>query len=288
MISRFRNRLSQGRTSLLMTCLALASVVLLTGASKSRPITKPKFDPTAEVVSLFDGIEQKTVEAKYIAKNSKGGNLLITNTTDSPLTIEMPKAFAAVQVLKQVGGGGGGNDGGGNVGGGGGQSVGGGAGGGGGGLGGGGGGGGFFSVPAEKTAKIKIKTVCLEHGKAEPRPKMTYEIMPLEKYTSNTALQELLKGYGSSRKKINHSAVQAAAWHLTDDMSWRELAAKKIDHLGRPDEPYFKIQELRFAQSLVTRAVTVAREEEEKNKDKNESKDEKRPSKVRSFSKVDS
>ena len=115
MILRIRTSPSQGRTSLLMTCLALASVVLLTGASKSRPITKPKLDPTAEVVSLFDGIEQQTVEVKYIAKNSKGGNLLITNKTDSPLTIEMPKAFAAVHVLKQVGGG---NFGGGGIGGG--------------------------------------------------------------------------------------------------------------------------------------------------------------------------
>ena len=47
--------------------------------------------------------------------------ILVTNTTDEPVTVELPEAFVAVQVLKQFGGGGmgGGGMGGGGMGGGG-------------------------------------------------------------------------------------------------------------------------------------------------------------------------
>ena len=140
MMSRFRCKPFRGRTVLLTTCLSIAGVVTLCGASKSRAITKLSVDPTADVVPLFDGIDQKSLEVSYIPKDSKGGSLFITNTSDKPLTIQMPKAFAAVHVMKQIGGVGGiiraaaaarlGGQGGG-----GGQSV-----GGGGGFGGGGGG----------------------------------------------------------------------------------------------------------------------------------------------------
>ena len=53
----------------------------------------------------------------------------------------------------------------------------------------GGGGGGFFSIPPEKTVQVPLTTVCLEHGKAEPRTKMTYKLVKLEEYTSDPALQ---------------------------------------------------------------------------------------------------
>jgi len=271
-----------------MACLSLVSVTLLTGASNSRPITKPKFDPTAEIVGLFDGIEDKSLEANYIPKSSEGGNLLITNKTDKPLTVKMPKAFAAVHVLKQGenlgatgGGGGGGQSVGGGGGGFGGAGLGGGGGFGGGGLGVGGGGVGFFSVPAEKTAKLKIKTVCLEHGKPEPRPKMDYKIVPLEEYTGDVRLQAFLEEFATSRRPVNQGAAQAAAWNLANDMSWKDLANKKYKRIGRPDDPYFSIRQLRAAQSLVNNAVAEAKLREE-NKD-----EERKEKNVRSFSKVD-
>ena len=51
----------------------------------------------------------------------------------------------------------------------------------GGGMGGMGGmGGGMFNVPPEQTGKIKVPTVCLEHGKAEPHAKIPYEIKPID------------------------------------------------------------------------------------------------------------
>ncbi len=289
MTSHFCTQPSRGRTVLLMSCFSLTALILLTGAAKSRPITKLKYDPNAEVVSLFDGIEQKSLEVNFIAKDSKEGNLFIKNTTDSPLTVDMPKAFAAVHVLKQIGGPGGGgglnnnnNFGGG---GGGGQALGGGIGGGGFGGGGfgGGGGGGFFSVPPEKTARIKIKSVCLEHGKKEPRAKMTYQIKPLEEFTSNVALQELVKGYASSKKKMDFQSVQAAVWHLSNEMSWKDLAQKKYDRIGRPDAPYFTARQLQAAQALVSTAVAKAKELEEENAD-GDKKAPKRTKNVRTFS----
>ena len=51
---------------------------------------------------------------------------------------------------------------------------------GGGGMGG-GGGGGFFNIPAEKVGQFKVQTVCLEHGKKDPRPAIPYEIKPIER-----------------------------------------------------------------------------------------------------------
>ncbi|MCH7734576.1 MAG: hypothetical protein IH961_05110 [Chloroflexi bacterium] len=79
-----------------------------------RPITKPKFDPNAKRVELFDGMKQGQFVVKVIAKNAKQGHVLIENTTDKPLTVQLPKSFVAVHVLKQYGGEGGGGQGGGN------------------------------------------------------------------------------------------------------------------------------------------------------------------------------
>ena len=39
------------------------------------------------------------------------------------------------------------------------------------------GGGGFMSVAPEQVSKLKVTTVCLEHGKPDPNPKMAYKIV---------------------------------------------------------------------------------------------------------------
>jgi hypothetical protein len=55
--------------------------------------------------------------------------------------------------------------------------------------------------------------------------------------------------------------AQAAAWHITDGISWQVLAAKVIDHAGgTPDEPYFQQAELAAAVRLVQYAEQVAAE----------------------------
>ncbi len=268
------------------TLLVAASMTFaFSAAAKNRPIKKLSYDPSAATIELFEGIEQGSLEATMIPKDSMGGNVFIENKTDKPLTVKFPKAVAAQQVLKQGFGGGAGGGGRGGAGGGrgggaggmgggmGGQQMGGGMGGMGGGMGGMGGGmmggmggmgggmgGGFFSIPPEKTVQVPITTVCLNHGKAEPRPKMTYKLIKLEEYTKDPVLQELLAMIGSGKLDDNKQAAQAAAWNLTDKMSWEKLAAKEIDRIVGENDPYFSQGELLAARELVIQAQARARE----------------------------
>lgn len=276
------------RAGALGLCAAVAITASLTAATKQRPIKKLSYDPAAASVDLFDGIEQGSIEATLIPKNSLEGNVFIENKTKKPLTVKFPKAVAAAQVLKQgfggggmggMGGGAGGGRGGQQGGGmGGGQGMGGGMGGMGGGMGGMGGGGmggmgggmmggmggGFFSVPPEKTVQFPITTVCLNHGKAEPKPKMTYRLVKLEEYTSDPVLQELLEAVGTGNYDNNKQAAQAATWFLTDKMSWDKLADKKIERVGgAEDDPYFSQDDLMAARQIVSQAQGKARKREE-------------------------
>ena len=240
-------------------------------AAANSPVKTPVkvADKTAKKtpVPLFDAIKSGDIEVKYIAKNSREGRLLVKNTTDQPLTVKLPDAFAAVPVLaqqaQQAGGGGIGNrstrssntsknnqqN----------QGVGGG-GSGLGGIGGGGGGnggiGGAFDVAPEKVAKINVRTVCLEHGKKEPSANVPYEIRPIESFTSDPSVQELCKMVGSGQ--INQRTAQAAAWHLANHMTWDQLANKKIHHLIGGNQSYFSAAEIQFAMRIADHAEKLA------------------------------
>jgi hypothetical protein len=226
------------------------SLVAVFGMSVACYGAKPEADkPAGEQVDLFAAMESGDIEVKLICKDSTTGNVLITNKTKKPLSIKLPDAFAGVPVAAQFGcpggpggcpgGGGGGGFGGG--GGGGNQGVGGGGGGFGGGGGGGfggGGGGGFFNVAPEKVGKIKVVTVCLEHGKDEPNPRIAYTLKPIETFTDNQKVIELVKMV--ARDEIDQHSAQAAAWHLANGMTWQELAQKVgKKHLDGSTEPYF-------------------------------------------------
>jgi hypothetical protein len=244
----------------------LAAVALLAGstvlAAGKPAITKPKFDPDAPVIGLFKGMEEKKLEVKLIQKNSKTGNLLIENKTKETLTVAMPDAFVGVHVLNQLGLGGGGQQGGGQQGGG--QSTGGGQ-QGGGQQGGGqqGGGQGFFSIPPEKLVRLPISTVCLEHGKPEPMSRMEYKVVPVEEFSTDPVLRQLLRAVAIGRVRKN--VAQAAAWHLSSGKSWRELAGMRYKRAGNlPGPPTFSAAELRQADSLVVAARAKAKEAEEK------------------------
>ncbi len=251
------------RSGALTLCAALAMTLSLTAAVK-RPIKKPTFDPAAREVEFFAGIEEGTLESTVIMKGPFEGNVFLANKGSQPITVKLPKAVAAVQVLKQgfggaAGGGGvGGQQAGGQTGGA--QTGGGGFGGGGGGMMG-GGGGGMFSIPPEKVVQVPLTTVCMDHGKPDPRPKMTYKLVPIEDYTSDPVLRELVAMVGTG--KLDQSAAQAAVWHLTNNMSWEELAAKQILHVGGvPPEKYFSSSQLAGAQQIVASAQGRVRERE--------------------------
>jgi hypothetical protein len=207
-------------------------------------------------VDLFDAMKSGDVEVKYIAKNSREGQLLVGNNTGQPLTVKLPDAFAAVPVLAQAAAAGGGNrnrSGGNNNQN---QSVGGGGGLGGGGNRGGVGGGGAFNIAAEQAAEFNVDTVCLEHGKKEPNAHVPYEVRPIETFTSDANVQELCKMVGAGN--IDQRAAQAAAWHLANHMTWEQLIGKKIHHLLGGDEVYFTEAEIRTAMQLTDRAMKAA------------------------------
>ena len=220
-----------------------------------------KVDNSLDHIDVFEGIEKGVLDVKMIPKDAMGGNMLIENKGDKPLNVDFPGAFIGKQVLKQFGGqqgGGGGGFGGGGQGGGqggGGQQQGGGCGGGGQQ---GGGGGGFFSVPADKVVRVAYRSVCLEHGKPEPSSRMTYRIGKVEEFSDNPVLEETLKLVASGQ--LDPQAGQAATWHITDKMSWEQLTAKSIPHIGRPATPYFSAETLLRAQNIHVAAVARAKE----------------------------
>jgi hypothetical protein len=107
---------------------------------------------------------------------------------------------------------------------------------------------------------LHARGVCLEHGKEEPRPSVKYEIKPVEAFSKDPALYEMLKLFGD--KKINQRVAQVAAWHIASKMSWEQLAAKQLKRIGQEPQPYFSQQELRAAMQLVEAAKTIAAEKE--------------------------
>ncbi|HLJ09627.1 MAG TPA: hypothetical protein VKU82_00485 [Planctomycetaceae bacterium] len=277
----------RARTHFSAICL---SVCLLTAsfAATKQPIKKLKHDPNVPSVDLFEAIEKGTVETTVIAKSANDANLFITNKSQAAVSVKMPPAVVAVQVLKQFSPPGGqsglGNSGqqGGNTGMGQAQSIGGGSqnsmgnnssngsmsgiGNGFSNIGSGIGnnaGTGFFSVPPQKTVQVPLKTVCLSHGKPDPRPRMKYQLVKLEDFSDDPVLHETLKLYASG--EIEVQSAQAAVWHLTDNMSWKDLRAKQIERLGGLDPlPYFSQGDVDAAERLIAKAREMAKDKSRK------------------------
>lgn len=247
----------------------------------SKPSKKDRVE-----VEWFEAMENGTIEVKVTPKDATGGVITVKNKTDKPLRIKAPEAFAAVPAAQMgmggMGGGGMGGMGGGGMGGmgggmggggmgGGGQGMGGGMGGGGmggggmggmggggmGGMGGGGmggmGGGGMFNVGAGKTTRIKFVSVCLEHGKPDPEPRMKYTMIPLESFTKKREVQETVKML--VRGELSQNTAQAVAWHYTDGLSWEELTNKvKAQHLNGTVDMFFSPEEIHIARGSAVEA----------------------------------
>jgi hypothetical protein len=117
--------------------------------------------------------------------------------------------------------------------------------------------GGMMRVEAEKVHKLKVPTVCLEHGKPDPTPRMKYKLVRIEQVNADPRVRELCKllGYG----KIPQNTAQAAAWHLANGLSWQELAAmdRFVSQFGG-GEKWFSPYELQNALGLVNIATQNA------------------------------
>jgi hypothetical protein len=260
--------------------LALAlAVALIAPLALATERAEKNSKPAPETVEMFSAIEEGKIGVTLIPKDSTLCRVLIENKTDKPLSVKLPEAFAGVPVLAQVGGfggqggfGGGGLGGGGRGGWGGGQqSFGGGWGGGMGGMGGMGMGGmgmggGFFNVPPEAVAKLKVTTVCLEHGKREPRPRpgLKHEIKPIEEHTDRVEVHETVRMLG--RGMMPQRVAQAAVWHLENDMSWQELASKQLRFANGARAPYFSPQEIQAAMQVASAATQLAQKRQSNSK----------------------
>ena len=237
-------------------------------------------DAVSETVEMFSAMETGQIDVKLIPRDATRCRVLITNKTDKPLTVQLPDAFAGVPVLAQFGGdvgamaggamGGGGGGGGrsGSSGSGGSQGFGGGMGGMGGGMMGGMGGMGgmgMMNIAPEKVGKLQVVTVCLEHGKKDPRPQIDYVIKPIDQFTNKTQVHELCRMLGNG--VVSQRAAQVAAWHLNNNMSWQELAAKYVKR-GPIIQPYFSRMEIRAGMQAVSVAARLNERRQAEKEDK--------------------
>lgn len=210
-------------------------------------------------VGMFEAMKAGHVEVQYIPLDeSRQAKLLFKNKTKEPLSLKLPANFGAAPIAAQIGGlGGGGLNGNNNNNNNQNQQIGGGIGGGGGQFGGGGQQGGLFNIAPEKVGELVVPTVCLEHGKAEPSKYVTYEVKPLEECTTKPGVAEaialLVEG------KTNQKVAQAAVWHLANGLTWEQLAAKKVNRVGRADTPYYEAAELNAAVELTKHVEKLAK-----------------------------
>jgi hypothetical protein len=272
---RFASRLFRP----LLACSLSLSLLCLVGAGTGS-IKKLTLDPDAPVVELFDGMEHGQLDVRMAAMNPHEGKVFITNRTDKPLTVAIPKAVVGVHVLPQIvnnaGNGVFGNNGNNNQANNGAtgqaQGVGGvlGAIGNGNGNGNGNGfpnapggmqnnfpGNGFFSIPPEKTVQLSLRSVCLNHGHPEPNAGMKYRLTRIESYTTDPVLQQLLEDYSP---RTNKDVQQAAAWHLANGLSWKQLANLTEQRIPGVAVPLFTRTQLDLARELVDRAQKNAAE----------------------------
>lgn len=244
----------------------LPAVVLLPAAliaaERPKESLPPKGAPKGAAVDIFSAIEAGQVEARLITKDSSQCRLMVTNKTDKPLSVRLPEAFAGVPILAQLpnnfnnnnfnnnrrnapqGVGIGnpffnlpnqgnlnrnnnfnrGNN--------------------------------FFNILPEKVGQWKLSSVCLDHGKPEPRPLMKYEIQPLAEYTQKPGVAQVCAMLG--RGEISQRTAQLAAWHLNNDMSWEKLAGMRRK-LALGTEPTYSRRELDAGKEAAEKAVESAK-----------------------------
>lgn len=240
-------------------CWSVGSAVallLLTATVLAEPGKSGDSSSNAPGVDMFGAIERGDIAVQLIFKDSTQCRVRIENKTDKPLSVKLPDAFAGVPVLAQRAGASatGRSSGTSNKSGGGQQSM-------GGGMGGGGmmgGGMGMFNVAPEKVGQLDVPVVCLEHGKHDPRPNIPYEIKPIDSVSTKAGVRELCEMLSTG--KVDQRAAQAAAWHLNNNMTWEELAAKRLKHANGTSEPYFSRAEIQAGIQVATTAVKAAAE----------------------------
>ncbi|MDR1484157.1 MAG: hypothetical protein LBT09_04965 [Planctomycetaceae bacterium] len=241
----------------------------------------------SEHVDFFTAINSGQIDVTLTQSNSLNGRVTIKNKTKKTLHLQLPDTFAGVPYNAQAGtlsptdtatttstttsgtsttttnnnnnnqnqsvGGGYGGGGYGGYGGGGGY----------GGYGGGGYGGygGMMSLPPEKVVRHDVKTVCLEYGKNEPRTSIKYRMLPLSNFTDKPEIGVLCSLIASGN--VDQWAAQAAVWHYSNNLSWNEIASKKvkprIDSMYKV--PLFSPQQINYAINLSKQVESIVARE---------------------------
>lgn len=120
-----------------------------------------------------------------------------------------------------------------------------------------------FAVPAGKSVTLRVPLVCLEYGLKEPTPRMRYRLSPLADFSQDPRLAVLLGGLASGH--LSQSVAQAAAWHVSSDRTWEQLAAEVVKGAGAaPDRVVFSAADLQAARQAVeiaTRVTSAGRSE---------------------------
>src|SRR5690606_17345134 len=122
-------------------------------------------------------------------------------------------------------------------------------------------GGGMWNVPPEKIAQFSVPTVCLEHGKPDPRPAVPYKIVPINQVAQKPEVAEVCAMLATGQ--LPQRVAQVAAWHLNNDMSWQQLATKQLRFANGRRQPYFSQQEIFLAMQLGERASKTVRERQQ-------------------------
>ena len=109
---------------------------------------------------------------------------------------------------------------------------------------------GFMRIAPQKSRKLKATTVCLEFGKPEPNPRIKYRMIPIEQFTADVRVAALCKTLGEGGTPQN--TAQAAAWHLTNHLSWERLAEiNRVESRYFGNIRFFNAKELAAAKELV-------------------------------------
>ena len=99
-----------------------------------------------------------------------------------------------------------------------------------------------MSAP-DRVGKIKVATVCLEHGKDDPNPRVAYELKPITEFTRQGRVGRDVPDVGQRRSGSGHGS--GGRWHLSDGLSFQQLAEKiRVRHLNGQVEMYFNPQQL--------------------------------------------
>lgn len=249
---------------------ALAFSLVVGKPSFSADEQKPRESTTEAdipIVALFKGMQDGRLGARLIQHSEKKGDLFLANKTKQPLIVQMPEAFVGVHILNQRRGqtgsgqrvdspnraqstgssisgnprenprterssdsrnGAGAKD------------------------------ARKFPVAAGRVVKLPVTSVCLEFGRPTPNANMKYQIVSVEQYSrQNQVLRELIPLF--VRTRMDQRIAQAAAWHVSNKLSWTELSAlQKPAVAGLPGGPLFAANDLKLAKALVDRAGKLA------------------------------